>query len=66
VKLFEAHEPKGIATAAIRGCMCCGMAICGMGGGGRYLCQDCLDKMDNGEMSEALYLLGRQRESSDV
>lgn len=57
VKLTEALEPIGIATAAIRSCMCCGIALSGMGGGGDFLCQDCLDKMRNGEMQEALYLL---------
>lgn len=66
VQLTEAHEPRGVATANIRGCMCCGMAICGMGGGGNYLCQYCLDKMHRGEMAEALYLLARQREKDAV
>ena len=62
VKFEEAHEPKGIATAAIRSCMCCGRVICGMGGGGEYICIDCLDKMHKGDMAEALYLLARDRD----
>ena len=66
VQLTETHEPRGVATASIRGCMCCGTAICGMGGGGNYLCQGCLDKMHNGEMAEALYLLARHREKDAV
>lgn len=66
VTLEEAHEPKGIATAAIRSCMCCGTVLTGMGGGGNYLCQDCLNKMHTGEMAEALYLLTRQREADAV
>ena len=45
VRLEEAYEPKGDATASIRSCMCCGLSICGMGGGGDYICIDCLDKM---------------------
>lgn len=64
VHLTEAYEPRGVATACIRGCMCCGIAICGMGGGGNFLCQNCIDKMHNGEMAEALYLLGKQREAN--
>lgn len=66
VQLTESHEPRGVATACTRGCMCCGIVICGMGGGGRFLCQDCLNKMHNGEMAEALYLLGKQREAGVV
>lgn len=60
VILEEAHEPKGVAAAAIRGCMCCLMSICGMGGGGDYICIDCLDKMREGEMSRAIYLLEKE------
>lgn len=66
VVLEEAKEPTGYSTAAIRGCMCCGTMICGMGGGGDYLCQDCLKKMQTGEMAEALYLLARSREGDGV
>jgi hypothetical protein len=61
VILAESHEPKGVATAAIRGCMCCLMSICGMGGGGDYICIDCLDKMREGEMSRAIYLLEKEK-----
>lgn len=65
VELREAKQPLGITTSAIRGCMCCGSVLSGMGGGGDFLCQDCLDKMRTGEMAEAIYLLHRQREHSD-
>ena len=54
VKFEEAYEPKGIATAAIRSCMCCGRIICGMGGGGDYICVDCLEKISSGEMLRTL------------
>ncbi len=66
VEFTEAHEPRGIATACMRGCMCCGMALTGMGGPGDYICKDCLDKMRMGVMAEALYLLRREHEANAV
>lgn len=63
VNLVEAFEPMGMATAAIRGCMCCQMAICGMGGGGDYICSPCLDKIMNGEMSRAIFLLEKEKQN---
>jgi hypothetical protein len=32
-----------------------------MGGGGDYICIDCLDKMREGEMSRAIYLLEKEK-----
>lgn len=66
VQLKEAHEPRGLATACMRDCMCCGRVLSGMGGPGDYVCQECLNKMRSGEMAEALYLLARQHETDAV
>ncbi len=45
------------------GCMCCGVSVSGMGGPGGYvICQDCLDKMRNGEMAEAVHSLNLSRD----
>lgn len=66
VSFREAHDPRGIASACMRGCMCCGIALSGMGGPGDYVCQECLDKMCNGDMAEAIYLLARKREANDA
>ncbi len=66
VQFTEAHEPRGIATACMRGCMCCGMTLTGMGGPGDYICEECLGKMRSGEMGEAVYLLRRHSESNSA
>lgn len=62
VRLIEtSNDPQAFITAAMCDCMCCGRVLSGMGGGGKFLCQKCLDKMHNGGMAEALYLLEKQR-----
>jgi len=63
VKLSPVECPTGYANASIRGCMCCGNILCGMGGSGLYLCKDCFDKMQSGDITDALNLLQRKRES---
>ena len=54
VELTLLECPSGPASSSMRDCMCCGISICSGGGGGRYLCKDCLTKMDTGEMQMIL------------
>jgi hypothetical protein len=40
VTLEEAKDPVGMASASMRGCMCCGRDLSSMGGPGYWLCFD--------------------------
>ena len=62
VTLRPTKCPTGVAGASIRGCMCCSRALCGMGGGGDYLCKSCLDKMITGEIAAAMYHYERNKD----
>lgn len=52
IKLEQASEPKGIATAAVRSCIACGTMLCGMGGGPIFICEHCWHKLESGQMQE--------------
>jgi hypothetical protein len=56
VTLTLVECPQGWASASTQACMCCGRVLCGMGGGGNYLCEDCLCKMRTGEVANAMRL----------
>ena len=54
VELTIASCPTGAAGASIRDCLCCGVVLCAMGGGAKYLCEKCLDMMESDEMMRIL------------
>ncbi len=62
----EVKQRRGaVATACMVGCMCCGYTVSGMGGPrSDIICQDCIEKMETGEMAEALHLLLVRRETN--
>jgi CTP-dependent riboflavin kinase len=55
------NNESGMQSSSIIDCMCCGYVITGMGGGGYYLCQNCVDNMLNGNISSAMYLFDRAK-----
>ena len=60
----EAKEPEGITTACSRSCMCCGLVLCGMGGGAEHICQQCLDDLRMGDMGDIRFLRYKVEELS--
>lgn len=64
--LTPIEDPKGMTTCAIRSCLCCCKILCGMGGGGEYLCEDCYHAMYSGKIRRALYFMERQIQESGM
>jgi len=60
--ILEAKDPTGMATAAIRSCICCGRILCGSGGGAEYICCDCYNLLYSGHIGA---LLRKERNNRD-
>ena len=48
VTFKEASKPKGMATAAMVDCICCGEILGGSGGGSDHICKDCYHIIQSG------------------
>ncbi len=66
VTFKEVGRGQTAGSACPRGCMCCGQLLSGVGGPGDYICGECLSKMRNDDMHEAVYLLKRERDNYNI
>ena len=65
LKYTPAKTPRGITTAAIRGCCACGGMISGMGGGGIFIHKECWNLLVDGHMMQDFQLMKELTEESE-